>query len=706
MQSGQCPFENIDFFKSLLPMKPHHLKDIENHASVFNNVNLLKEASNSCSLHTPKDVVFVGGSTPLILACQVGKLDAVKHIIEVWGVDVNASATYFSDPAILNSSKIRIEEASPLFVAAFHGHSRIVSFLLERGAASSVKLSPQKSGFISVFDGWTPLHGALSDLLNDSSQRPLLDQQKERKTIVWTLLKFKADPNADYSFSSSQGKPMWAESMCGIDTITALIHHGLDLKQRIPQTGQTLLHHITSRFTYDDSLMALVTLLVDNKADIMARDKEGFTPLLTAANTFNVKIFEYLMEREEYSRTEKMEALELAGATILLKAPTLFLKAFDYWRRAHQLREKEKEAVGPSAEKKLGRNIGTNLEWTTLAQLDQLEQQSEEYTIQAVLVKLRILSSFGGDGHRSLSSWSIDYISALSYSFDEQWLLRKFSQIVDIRLGMFDVIISRLDPLSTDRDVLLQIFEDADKLVDSLKNIYAPGLTRSNYYKMMKSSLDLILLATRLSTLNYERNIIDRCFQSIYPLLKMIFRLRELPDEANTVISLAQMLRQLEPYLGPDQLGKLLFSARPSFSYSRPFRFNLALIRVLLEAGADPNAVMSPGKNTLLHFAAYVSDRELGDAVGLLLVEFGAKPHLVNILGKTALDIWIKRNEREENWNEETGGWSARPEWSRQPVPKLERLAARVIRANKIPYIGGEVIPPSLYGVIESRQIL
>ena len=52
---------------------------------------------------------------------------------------------------------------------------------------------------------------------------------------------------------------MWAESMSGTNTITALIHHGLDLKQRIPRTGQTLLHHAICRFTEEDSMMDLVT---------------------------------------------------------------------------------------------------------------------------------------------------------------------------------------------------------------------------------------------------------------------------------------------------------------------------------------------------------------------------------------------------------------------------------------------------------------
>ncbi len=76
-----------------------------------------------------------------------------------------------------------------------------------------------------------------------------------------------------------------------------------------------------------------------------------------------------------YSQNEKINALDLAGATMLWVAPyALSPEAFEYWLRAHQLRE----AAGLSAEKKLGRKIGSNEEWTTSAQLDRLEQQHLE----------------------------------------------------------------------------------------------------------------------------------------------------------------------------------------------------------------------------------------------------------------------------------------------------------------------------------------
>jgi len=89
----------------------------------------------------------------------------------------------------------------------------------------------------------------------------------------------------------------------------------------------------------EDSLR-VVKLLIENGADLLALDNWGFTRLLEAANGSHrgdlptLSVLDFLLEREEYSRAEKIEAMELAGAVILqtIKNASLFHKAFDYWR--------------------------------------------------------------------------------------------------------------------------------------------------------------------------------------------------------------------------------------------------------------------------------------------------------------------------------------------------------------------------------------
>ncbi len=127
------------------------------------------------------------------------------------------------------------------------------------------------------------------------------------------------------------------QELCDADSITALIDHGLDLKQRYLHTGETILHYLTSlplSFTEEES-SAIVRLLVEKDADLLDRDIQGFTPILRAANgdrRHNFAILDYLLDLDGIGRMKKIDALELAGARIFYddeKAP-LFSKAFDY----------------------------------------------------------------------------------------------------------------------------------------------------------------------------------------------------------------------------------------------------------------------------------------------------------------------------------------------------------------------------------------
>ncbi len=189
------------------------------------------------------------------------------------------------------------------------------------------------------------------------------------------------------------------------------------------------------------------------------------------------------------------------------------------------------------------------------------------------------------------------------------------------------------------------------------------------------------------------RYCVSRYFSSLFHVLEIIFHRPEIPNVLETT-SLIQSLRLLRPC----RLGNLLLTACQKLVNFKV----LALLRVLLEAGADPNVTIDERhKNAPLHIVARMNDRKLGDIAGLLLVDCGAKLHQLNNAGKTALDIWIESNETVVTWNEAAGGWSARPQWC-LPVQSLLRLAARVIRVNKIPYKDGKT-PTVLHPLIELR---
>ena len=114
---------------------------------------------------------------------------------------------------------------------------------------------------------------------------------------------------------------------CGVDIATALIQHGLNLNHR-NWLGETILHHWVNHSLFDDqtdttlgrAALAVVELLVNSGADLMARDKSGCTPLLRAASHCRYVVVDFLATRDytgETGRMEIIDGIEMAAAKIL-----------------------------------------------------------------------------------------------------------------------------------------------------------------------------------------------------------------------------------------------------------------------------------------------------------------------------------------------------------------------------------------------------
>jgi len=344
------------------------------------------------------------------------------------------------------------------------------------------------------------------------------------------------------------------------------------------------------------------------------------------------------LELDGIGRMEKIDALELAGARILSEDGNspLFPKAFNYWRRAHHLREIEKEATGSSAEKLLGPKNGGIIEWTTLSQLENVIQHPEEYKIQSLHVILRVLSG------RSWEAVEMD-VSTCYYMMASSGNLHTttFVKRIEFELAALNAI-CRFNPREEIKGLHFELrkrtFSVVNNFIDMLLVETSSVLSNGHPYatllpfKWYETSFDLILLALNLLK---PYKFYEIQFQRLFHLLAVLFRLPGMLSEETHRNSMIQLLRER---VGSYRLGFILLLACEHTWNPR----YLATIRLFIEAGADPNVGLDRTGNASLHLVARLYDQELCEAADSLLVESGAHMDRVNKAGQTAEDVWIE----------------------------------------------------------------
>jgi len=658
MTSLLCPLDPYEIRQWENPMSDHHLEEIEAHIS-----------SRNCFHSTVlKELVFhhsLEGCTPLILACHFGELASVKRIVENWGVDVRACAVYYIDPIYISEYALhstRIEVATPLFVAAIRGHGDIVRYLVEKGADVSAKTFSVKE---KHYDGLTPLYGALCKIRRENKGQLLpVINIKERSDIIRFLLKSGADTS-----SLSNGKPIWMMPLCGIDAITELVNHGMDLNHRTLSENGTILsywvswpHNQTEIGTEEDSLV-VVKLLIEKGVHLLAhRDEWGFTPIIEAAYGRNgvrpnYTVLDYLLERTDISLMDKIEALELAGAVTLRSDEPDHQKAFKYWRQALHLRQ-----MVPKPLLKF-KNVRT-IEWATSDDLERLFHHPSEYEIQSFLVRLRILFS-RKQSWRAVQSLFQFYITDMSFANLEGQ--KRYDDILDIVWAMLETI-GHFNDLKESGLIKWMTARVVKKLVEMLSSLEV-------YYsdESIKTSLDLVLphlddYWKLLNTTDYMRTMLQ--------LTTLLSGKQQMLEEVR-LESFFQLVRRERC----DEKGQtLLLIACEDVKNTKLY----ATVQLLLNAKADPNVADKHG-NAPLHAVVKLKG-ELGDSLARLLVNSGAHLDQVNKFGKAAVDVWMEKNRRKRlrTGDQRTADL---PDWSRGIVHKLSCWAARTIRLNSIPYL-------------------
>ena len=290
--------------------------------------------------------------TPLIIAAHNGHLNSVKILL-----------SYKADIAARGTLKIGDEVSdgcTPLWGAAAADHLDVVKLLLEQNADVDSKTST----------GSTPLRVAAHEGHLD---------------IVRCLVHRGADVNARND-CNEESTPLVVACYRGLFKTNEIDAIDTYLIQQC-KVGRTALHDAVQRghLKIVSELLALGASQLPNGL--------GLTPLLSACVECSIEMVEHIINRPECTKEQRIDALELLGATIANDKSRDIKKAFSYMKRgmemryedlAHPLLKKKMEPVEAYQNRK---------ESQTLEELALLEGDDHAIGMEGLIIRERILGS-------------------------------------------------------------------------------------------------------------------------------------------------------------------------------------------------------------------------------------------------------------------------------------------------------------------------
>ncbi|XP_046556474.1 protein fem-1 homolog C-like [Haliotis rubra] len=501
------------------------------------------------------------GATPLIMACRNGHLEVVKYLVESCTADIEQVGSVTFDGET-------IEGAPPLWCAAAAGHLGVVMFLVEKGAGVNK----------TTYTNSTPLRAACFD-------------------GHFEIVKYLVKHDADIEIANRHGHTcLMISCYKGHKEIAEyLLQLNADVNRKSVK-GNTALHDCA-----ESGSLEIMKLLLKHLAR-MEKDAYGMTPLLAAAVAGFTKIVEFLIDRRECSREQKIDALELLGATYVDKKRDM-MGAIHMWRQAMEERYKERnrpilkpETASPIAA------YENAVEVTSCDQLDDLIADPDDMRMQALLVRERIL----GPAHPD-TSYYIRYRGALYAD------MGNFDRCIMLWMYALDMQQQVLEPLSPMTQSSFLSFAELFSFMTTEWRYRPPHPV--DFKDIMKVLVRAIHELKKGKEVLMKTNVADRDITHFHRLLVIIMHLLCLvcrlqsqleEEQEHSFKQTVYDFVQFDPRGSKGYTPLHLACAKETTNVGRYPVCNFPtndVVQLLVEVGSDVNAVDVDG-NSPLHTAA------------------------------------------------------------------------------------------------------
>ncbi|XP_066963868.1 protein fem-1 homolog C isoform X1 [Macrobrachium rosenbergii] len=553
------------------------------------------------------------GATPLVMAAKHGHKNCVEYLVGRCDADIEQVGSVVFDGET-------IDGAPPLWCAAAAGHLDIVAYLLSKGA--NVNATTKTNS--------TPLRAACFDGHFD-------------------IVKYLVEHKSDIEVANRHGHTclMIACYKGHFEIAKYLIDIDANVNRKSVK-GNTALHDCA-----ESGSLEIMKLLLDHNAK-MDVDSYGMTPLLAASVTGHTHIVEYLISRTDLIlKKDKIDALELLGATFVDKKRDM-LGALRFWKMAMSERYENGVMVYPKPVQQSPIAAYENsVEVTTLHQLEEIISDPDEMRMQALLVRERIL----GPAHPD-TSYYIRYRGAVyadtgnfdrcitlwMYALDmQQKILEPLSPMTQSSFVSFAELFSFMMSEAKNRGRrvpvvnfcdMMRVFEKCMREVEigmsqlnkvnGCGSILASGGERDTTYfhRTLVITMHLVCLLTKLGP---GLSSLQR-----YTMRKAVYELVRLNPRGSGGVTPLHLACSRD---SSATVGRFPICTFPS----------MEVVNLLLEVGADPCATDHQG-NTPLHTLA--SNKQCRREILNALLLAGAHLDTLNRSGQSFGSLRASRGQR------------------------------------------------------------